>query len=42
MSTENFASPAEAIRRLALDQSWYGTNQAHFVQDVALPPGLTI
>jgi hypothetical protein len=42
MSTETFASPAEAIRRLALDQSWYGTNQASFVQDVSLPPGLTI
>lgn len=42
MTTVSFASPAEAIRRLALDQSWYGTDQAYFVEDVYLPAGTLI
>lgn len=42
MTTASFNSPAEAIRRLALDQSWYGTDQAYFVEDVSLPAGTLI
>lgn len=39
MSTDVFKSPAQAVRKLSLDQSWYGTNQAFYVEDVSLPPG---
>ncbi|WP_165226668.1 hypothetical protein [Aquisphaera insulae] len=42
MTTAVFSSPSQAIRKLALDQSWYGTNQATFVQDVTLPAGTLI
>ena len=42
LSSDLFASPAQAVRNLALDQSWYGTNQASFVEDVTLPAGTTV
>ncbi|WP_165069617.1 hypothetical protein [Paludisphaera rhizosphaerae] len=42
MTTDVFKSPAQAIRKLALDQSWYGTNQAYFVEDVTLPTGTRV
>jgi hypothetical protein len=41
LSGDTFKSPTDAIRRLALDQSWYGTNQATFVEDVTIPAGIT-
>ncbi|MDR3618343.1 MAG: hypothetical protein P4L85_03260 [Paludisphaera borealis] len=37
LSADTFKSPTDAVRRLALDQSWYGTNQAYFVEDVTVP-----
>lgn len=42
MTTEMFVSPAQAVRRLALDQSWYDTNEAYFVEDVTVPAGARI
>lgn len=42
MSTDVFRSPAQAVRKLALDQSWYGTNQAWYVEDVTLPAGTLV
>ncbi len=42
LTSDLFASPAQAVRDLALDQSWYGTNQASFVEDVTLPAGTTV
>ena len=42
MSTETFASPTEAVRRLALDQSWFNPNPAWYVEDVSIPTGQTI
>lgn len=42
MSTDLFRSPAQAVRKLALDQSWYGTNQAWYVEDVTLPAGVLV
>ncbi|WP_148594702.1 hypothetical protein [Aquisphaera giovannonii] len=42
MTTAVFSSPAQAIRKLSLDQSWYGTNQASFVEDVTLPAGTLV
>ena len=42
LSTQLFATPAQAVRRQALDQSWYNTNAATFVADVTIPAGYTI
>ncbi len=42
MSSDVFRSPAQAVRNLALDQSWYGTNQAWYVEDVTLPAGTLV
>lgn len=42
MSSDVFRSPAQAVRKLALDQSWYGTNQAWYVEDVTLPAGTLV
>jgi hypothetical protein len=42
LTADTFTSPAQAIRNLALDQSWYGTNQASFVEDVTLPAGTIV
>lgn len=42
LSADTFQSPTQAIRRLALDQSWYGTNQAYFVENVTLPTSTTV
>ena len=42
LSSDLFASPAQAVRDLALDQSWYSTNQASFVEDVTLPAGTRV
>jgi hypothetical protein len=42
LSTQLFVTPAQAVRRQALDQSWYNTNAATFVADVTIPAGYTI
>ncbi len=42
LSSQLFASPTQAVRRQALDQSWYNTNAATFVADVNIPAGYTI
>jgi hypothetical protein len=42
ISTQRFATPAPAVRRQSLDQSWYNTNAATFVANVAIPRGYTI
>lgn len=42
LSADTFKSPTQAIRKLALDQSWYGTNQAYFTEDVTLPANTTV
>jgi len=42
LSTQLFATPTQAVRRQALDQSWYHTNAATFVADVTIPAGYTI
>jgi hypothetical protein len=42
LSTQLFATPAQAVRLQALDLSWYNTNAATFVADVTIPAGYTI
>jgi len=37
LATGYFASPADAVRRAALDQSWYYTDPAYFVAFVTIP-----
>ena len=42
LSSQLFTTPAQAVRRQALDQSWYNTNAASFVADVTIPVGYSI
>ena len=42
LSSQLFATPVQAVRRQALDQSWYNTNAAFFVANVTIPEGYTI
>ncbi len=42
LSTQLFATAAQAVRRQALDLTWYNTNAATFVADVTIPKDYTI
>jgi hypothetical protein len=42
LSPNLFATPSAAIRKLALDQSWYYTNPATSVVNVTIPANATI
>jgi hypothetical protein len=42
LSTQYFVSPAQAVRKAALDQSWYHPNPAYFVAFVTIPANYTI
>ena len=42
LSSQLFATATQAVRRQALDQTWYNTNAATFVADVTIPANYVV